>query len=157
MNIKKVFLVLIPLVGMLCIGVIAGFFFAQKQQSDEVSLKVFAYNLAAKQHLEQGELDEATLAAIGAITLEPTGYASFLTLGDIYVKQGNVNSARWAYRRARSKIDEGGKSQFFDLSNKQIEFEKCMIDLKIENSQEDHHSVAKRCADKLSQGNSDQR
>lgn len=151
MNIKKAFLVLITLVGVLCIGVLAGFFFAQKQQSDEVSLKIFAYDLAAKQHLEQGELDEAILAAIGAITLEPTAYAHFLTLGDIYIKQGKINSAQWAYRRARSKLDEGGKSQFFDLSDKQIKFEKCMIDLKIDNSQEDHQSVARRCADKLSQ------
>ena len=146
MNLRNLVLIPLLLIGVLGIGVVAGVAWTKRQYLNEESMKIFAYHNLASEKLEAGELNEAALAAMGTIILEPTAYSGYVLLGDAYVKQGRTNSAQWAYQQALRKLDAGGSSRFFNPSDKEKIMEKCIIKSKAQNPQPDSLAAARYCA-----------
>lgn len=149
MNLRNLVLIPLLLIGVLGIGVVAGVAWTKRQHLNEESMKIFAYHNLASEKLVAGELDDAALAAMGIIVLEPTAYSGYVLLGDAYVKQGRTNSAQWAYQQALRKLDAGGSSRFSNLSDKEKIMEKCIIKTKAQNPQPDNLVAARHCASTL--------
>lgn len=149
MNLRNLVLIPLLILGVLGIGVVAGVAWTKRQHLNEESMKIFAYHALASEKLEEGELDEAALAAMGTIILEPAAYFGYVLLGDAYAKQGRTNSAQWAYQQALRKLDAGGSSRFFNPSDKEKIMEKCIIKTKAKNPQPDNFAAARYCASTL--------
>lgn len=146
MNLRKLVVISALLIGVLGTGVVAGVAWTKRQHLNEESMKIFAYHNLASEKLEAGELDEAALAAMGIIILEPTAYSGYVLLGDAFVKQGRTSSAQWAYQQALKNLDAGGSSRFFNPSNKEKIMEKCIIKSKAQNPHPDRLAAARHCA-----------
>jgi Tfp pilus assembly protein PilF len=88
--------------------------------------------VAAEEANRNGDLEGAKAILYGAGALDPSGYSSYISLGDIYSKEGNLGRAERMYRKALElTLAAKSSSVLFPVNEAQLEFDRSVIKQKL--------------------------